>query len=276
MRIDAHQHFWRYHPQTHPWITDTMPQLKHDFLPSDLQPLLTAAGFAGCISVQAQTDLAETEWLLRLAEEHPFIRGVVGWVDLCASDVRSDLERLAAHPRLCAVRHVVQDEPDDRFLLRPEFARGLAHLSDLDLAYDILVYPRQLPAAIELVRRFPHQRFILDHIAKPEIRNRRLDPWRRDLVALAALPHVACKLSGMVTEADWHLWKPADFTPYLDIVLDSFGAHRLMIGSDWPVCTLAASYADVIALVTDYIGRLSSSEQDAICGANALRLYGLG
>jgi L-fucono-1,5-lactonase len=275
LRIDAHQHFWRYRPETHPWISDAMVPLKRDFLPADLQPLLAAAGFDGCIAVQAQHNVAETEWLLQLAEQHAFIRGVVGWVDLCAADVGDELRRLAAQRRLRGVRHILQDEPDDRFMLRPEFLRGIAALGQVGLTYDILVDARQLPAAIELVQRFPQQRFVLDHIGKPEIRARGFGAWRDTIVALAAQPNVSCKLSGIVTEADWHGWKPSDFAAYLDVVLDRFGAQRLMIGSDWPVCTLAASYADVVAIVIDYIGFLSPRERDAIRGGNAARFYGL-
>ena len=275
LRIDSHQHFWHYRPDTHGWITAAMPQLKRDFLPDDLQPLLAASRFDGCVAVQAQQRVAETEWLLQLADQHPFIRGVVGWVDLCTRDVAEDLRRLAAHPRLRGVRHIVQDEPDDRFMLRPEFMRGIAALAAVGLTYDILVYARQLPAAFELVQRFPQQRFVLDHIGKPEIRERRLGTWRDGITALAACPNVSCKLSGMVTEADWRAWTPSDFTAFLDVVLDRFGPQRLMIGSDWPVCTLAGSYADVIALVTDYISFLSPSERDAILGGNAARFYGL-
>jgi L-fuconolactonase len=276
MRIDAHQHFWRYRPETHAWISDAMAPLRRDCLPADVQPLLSAAGFDGCVTVQAQQNVAETEWLLQLADQHAFIRGVVGWVDLCGPDVADALCRLAVHPRLRGVRHVVQDEPDDGFMLRPEFLRGIAALAPVGLTYDILVYARQLPAAIELVRRFPQQRFVLDHLGKPEMRDRHLGSWRDNIRALAAQPNVSCKLSGMVTETDWQRWKPSDFTAYLDVALSSFGPQRLMIGSDWPVCTVAGSYGDVMAVVTDYIGFLSPSECDAICGGNAVRFYGLG
>jgi L-fucono-1,5-lactonase len=274
-RIDAHQHFWRYRPDTHAWINDAMSHLKRDFLPPDLQPLLTAAGFDGCIAVQAQQSVAETEWLLQLADQYPFIRGVVGWVDLCKPGIADELRRLAVHPRLRGVRHVVQDEPDDCFMLRPHFQRGIAALTQFDLTYDILIYARQLPAAVELARRFPQQPFVIDHIAKPEIRARRIDDWRRDITALAALPNVFCKLSGMVTEADWQAWKPTDLTVYLDTVLDCFGPARLMIGSDWPVCMLAAPYGDVMALVTDYTSGLPANGRDAILGDTAARFYGL-
>jgi L-fuconolactonase len=275
LRIDAHQHFWRYKPETHAWISEAMAPLKRDFLPADLEPLLAAMRFDGCVAVHAQQNVAETEWLLQLADQYAFIRGVVGWVDLCAANVIDVLQRLAAHPRLRGVRHVVQDETDDRFMLWPEFMRGIAGLAQFRLTYDILIYPRQLPAAVDLVSRFPQQRFVLDHIAKPEIRDGRFGPWKDGITALAAQPNVSCKLSGIVTEADWHAWTPSDFTQYLDVVLDRFGPYRLMVGSDWPVCTLAGPYPDVIAVVSDYISFLSPSERDAILGGNAVRFYGL-
>ncbi len=274
LRIDAHQHFWRYQPETHAWISEAMAPLKRDFLPADLEPLLAAMRFDGCVAVQAQQSVAETEWLLQLADQHGFIRGVIGWVDLCKANVIDVLQRLAAHPHLRGVRHVVQDEPDD-FMLRPEFMRGIAGLAQFRLTYDILIYPRQLTAAVDLVSRFPQQRFVLDHMAKPEIRDRRFGPWKDGITALAAQPNVSCKLSGIVTEADWQAWKPGDFTQYLDVVLDRFGPYRLMSGSDWPVCTLAGTYADVIGVVSDYISFLSPSERDAILGGNAVRFYGL-
>lgn len=274
-RIDAHQHFWRYHPETHPWIDDSMQQLRRDFLPRDLQPLLSDAGITGCVAVQAQQNVSETEWLLRLAAAHPFIRGVVGWVDLCAPGVVGELQRLAANSRLRGVRHIVQDEPDQRFLLRPDFMRGLAALAPSGLTYDILIYPRQLPAAIELVERFPQQRFVLDHLAKPAIREQHIDAWRQAIQSLGRFPNVCCKLSGMVTEARWNGWTPADFIPYLDVALACFGADRLMFGSDWPVCTLAASYDEVLGIITDYVGRMSVAERDAIFGGTAARFYGL-
>ena len=275
MRIDAHQHFWRYSPRTHAWIDDAMAALRRDFLPADLEPLLRDAGFGGSVAVQAQQDVAETEWLLALAAEYPFIRGVVGWVDLCARDVREQLRRLSSNSKLKGVRHVVQDEPDDRFMLRPDFMRGIGALAEFGLAYDILIYPRQLPAAAELAAAFPEQRFVLDHIAKPEIRERRIDAWARGITALARHPNVWCKLSGMVTEADWGAWSPADIAPYIDVVLEAFGPDRLMIGSDWPVCTLAGAYGDVLQIVTERIARLSSREQAAILGENAAQFYRL-
>ena len=274
-RIDAHQHFWRYAPDTHPWIDSSMPALKRDFLPADLEPLLRAAGFDGCIAVQARQDVAETEWLLALADEHAFIRGVVGWVDLCAPDVDAQLALLAARPKLRGIRHIAQDEPDDRFLLRPDFMRGIAALAQFDLAYDILIYPRQLRAAAELAAAFPKQRFVLDHLGKPPIRGGEIDAWARGIAALSRNRNVYCKLSGLVTEADWREWSPDDFAPYLDIAMQWFAPERLMFGSDWPVCTLAGSYPDVTAIVTRYLDRLAPEARDMILGETAIDFYHL-
>jgi len=275
MRLDAHQHFWRYAPATHPWIDDSMAALKRDFLPDDLAPLLADAGFDGCIAVQAEQSTAETDWLLGLARRHGFVRGVVGWVDLRAPDCAAVLGEKAADSHLRGVRHIAQDEPDDRFLLRDDFGRGLAALEPLGLSYDILVYARQLPAAVELVRRFPRQRFVLDHLGKPDIRGGGFEAWRAHFRALAEADNVCCKLSGLVTEADWRAWTPADFVPYLDCALERFGADRLMIGSDWPVCLLAGSYEKTTAVVRDYLAALSSDERAAILGRTAARFYGI-
>ena len=272
-RIDAHQHFWRYSPQAHAWIDDTMLAIKRDFLPPDLTPLLDAAGFDGCIAVQAEQSIAETEWLLSLADEHAIVRCVVGWVDLCAPDVDEELRRVATHPRLRGIRHIVQDEPAG-FMLRPDFQRGIAALAEFNLTYDILIYERQLPEALALVRRFPNQRFVIDHIAKPAIRDGSINGWRRGITAIAANPNVYCKLSGMVTEADRQRWRPSDLAPYIETVLETFGPHRVMIGSDWPVCLLAGDYGDVMAIVTDAIGALSVDERDAIMGGTAAEFYG--
>lgn len=273
-RIDAHQHFWRYAPATHAWIDDAMRSLRRDFLPGDLAPLLRGSGFDGCVAVQAAQEIAETEWLLSLADAHPFIRGVVGWADLCAVGVREQLARLAAHPRLCGVRHVVQSEADG-FMLRADFRRGIAALEEFGLAYDILIYARQLPEAMSLVEAFPRQRFVIDHIAKPDIRAREIDAWRRGIAAIAAHPNVECKLSGMVTEADWDAWTPADLEPYIDAVFASFGPARLMIGSDWPVCTLAGTYASVMAPAIARVDALAPADRDAVLGGNAARFYRL-
>lgn len=275
MRIDAHQHFWRYDPAAYPWITGAMAPLKRDFLPGDLKPLLDEAGFDGCIAVQARHSVEETRWLLELAHRHPFIRGVVGWVDLCSADAPRQLEEFAANPKLVGLRHIAQDEPNDEFLLRPDFCRGVALLSDFGLAYDILIYPRHLHVAASLARRFPQQRFVLDHIAKPLIAGHVLEPWKKDVCALAELPNVSCKLSGMVTEARWRQWTRDDFRPYLDAILEAFSPSRLMIGSDWPVCTLSADYRSTMDIVLDFIAPLSATEQDAILDANCAAFYRL-
>jgi L-fuconolactonase len=213
--------------------------------------------------------------LLELAEHHSIIKGVVGWVDLRAADVERDLERFAAHPKFSGVRHVVQDEPDVNFMLGAEFQRGIGKLRAFQLTYDILIYPKQLPAAIELARRFPEQPFVLDHIAKPHIKDGTLSPWREQIRELARSPNVLCKVSGMVTEADHAAWKPADFTPYLDVVFEAFGEDRLMYGSDWPVCLRAGSYAQTFALVDDYTRQLTTSARERFFGANAATFYRL-
>jgi L-fucono-1,5-lactonase len=273
MRIDAHQHFWRYSAAEYSWIDDSMVSLRRDFLPSDLQPELNKSGFHGSIAVQAQHTLQETHWLLELAAESSWILGVVGWVDLRSPDVRSQLESLAGNPKLVGIRHVVQSEPDDGFLLQPEFLRGIAMLAEFNLAYDILIYPKHLPVAGEFVKRFPQQRFVLDHLAKPPIKSGSLQPWQSGMHALASFPNVFCKLSGMVTEADWQDWKPKDMVPYLDVAFDCFGPKRLMIGSDWPVCTVAASYFRTMDIVLDYLAKCPTDARDAVLGGNAQEFW---
>jgi L-fuconolactonase len=274
-KIDAHQHFWKYDPAEHAWMTDEMAVLRRDFMPQDLKPLLHALEFDGCVTVQVRQTVDETRWMLELADRHDFIRGVVGWVDLRSPDLPSQLEDLASHPKLVGVRHIVQAEPDDRYMLRDDFRRGIAQLAAFGLTYDVLVYPRQLPAAIKLAGEFPGQPFVLDHIAKPPIAEGRLAPWESDLRELATLPNVCCKLSGMVTEARWNAWQPGDFHRYLDVVFEAFGPDRLMIGSDWPVCTLAAEYAAALDIVLDYIRQVPPPAQAGIRGENCARFYGL-
>ena len=274
-RIDSHQHFWRYRPADYPWMGERHLPIKRDILPPDMQPLLAAAGIDGTVAVQARQNLRECEFLLALADEYDFVRGVVGWVDLRADDVTAQLDRFAAHPRFVGVRHIVHDEADDRFMLGGGFLRGLAALQQYDLRYDLLLFPRHIPIAIDVARQFPQQPFVLDHIAKPFIKDGVLQPWADDIRALAALDNVWCKVSGMVTEAAWHEWTNADFTPYLDVVFDCFGSDRLMFGSDWPVCELAGSYSQVVGIVEDYIGALSADERAAVMGGNAKVFYGL-
>jgi len=275
MRIDAHQHFWKYSPAEYGWINDEMAALKRDFLPEDLKPLLAASGFDGSIAVQACHTIEETQWLLSLADKSQFIKGVVGWVDLCSADLPAQLDRLANHPRLVGVRHVMQAEPDDEFMLRDDFQRGIACLAGCGLTYDLLLFPRHLPVAVKLVQQFPQQRFVLDHIAKPGIADGLIEPWARDIRELAKHENVCCKLSGMVTEARWKHWKREDFRPYLDVILETFGPQRLMIGSDWPVCSLSATYAETIAIVDDYIRQLAPGQEEQILGGNCASFYGV-
>ncbi len=275
IRLDAHQHFWRYSAPEYGWIDASMDVLQRDFLPHDLKPLLDQNCMDGSIAVQARQSLEETRWLLHLAEQNEFIKSVVGWVDLCAPDLSEQLEEFAGNKKLVGVRHVVQGEPDDRFMVRPAFRRGIAKLAEFGLTYDLLLYPRHLPAAVELVRAFPGQTFVLDHIAKPAIADRVLEPWASEIRALAALPNVACKLSGMVTEAHWKQWTRDDFQPYLDDVLGAFGPSRLMIGSDWPVCTLSADYARTLEIVLHFVDVLTPAEREGILGGNCARVYGV-
>jgi L-fuconolactonase len=275
MRIDAHQHFWHYSPAEHIWMNNRMEVLKHDFLPHDLQPLLKPLEFDGSVAVQARQSLEETQWLLQLAERHDFIKAVVGWVDLCSSELSKQLIEFAGHSKLCGVRHVLHDEPDDEFMLRPGFRGGISKLEDFNLTYDLLLFPRHIPHATRLVREFPRQAFVLDHIGKPMIAEGRTEPWREDVLRLAESPNVHCKLSGMVTEANWKQWKAEDFQTYLDIVVEAFGPDRLMIGSDWPVCILSADYEATMQIVVDYIARFAPIEQAGIFGENCARFYGI-
>jgi L-fuconolactonase len=272
-RTDSHQHFWKYTEEDYGWIDDDMSMLKRDFLPADLAQQMQKAGMHGTIAVEARTSLEETAWLLELARRYPFIEGVVGWVDLCHADVAAQLDMFCRDARLVGVRHVVQDEPDDLFMLREDFLRGLAILGNYDLCYDLLIFPKHLPVAKSLVERFPDQRFVVDHIAKPAIHEGLIEPWQSGLRELASFPNVFCKVSGMVTEADWLSWQHSDFTPYLDLVFDMFGPDRIMVGSDWPVCTVAAAYDDVIGIVERYIERLSAEERNAVLGGNAREFY---
>jgi L-fuconolactonase len=275
MHIDAHQHFWMYSPAEYDWIDDSMTALRRNFLPDDLDPELKNAGFAGSITVQARQTLEETRWLLDLAARSPWILGVVGWVDLRSPTVRSELDALARNPKLVGIRHVVQSEPDDRFLIQPEFMRGVSVLEEFDLAYDILIYIRHLPIAAEFVARFPHQRFVLDHLAKPPIKSGHIDSWAQGISQLAAFPNVFCKLSGLVTEADWQHWTVEQIVPFLDVAFESFGPDRLMIGSDWPVCLVAASYARAVEVVKSYLLRKYPEDQARVLGDNARRVYRL-
>jgi L-fuconolactonase len=275
MQIDAHQHFWLYHSLEYAWIDDSMAALRRNFLPHDLAGELKSAGFDGSIAVQARQSLGETRWLLELAGKSASIVGVVGWIDLRSPDVRSQLKPLVHNPKLVGVRHIVQSEPDDGFLLRPDFLRGISVLEEFDLAYDLLIYTRHLPVAIEFVQKFPRQRFVVDHLAKPPIKSEKLDFWAQGIGELAKFPNVYCKVSGLVTEADWQRWTPDQIRPCLEVAFECFGPERLMIGSDWPVCLVAASYPTVIQLAKDYIAVRSPQSLSAVLGGNAARFYGL-
>lgn len=275
MTIDSHQHFWRYDPGRDGWITNEMAMLKRDFLPEHLLKELNGNHVEGCVTVQADQSEQETLFLLELARNHGFIRGVVGWVDLRSERLAERLAFFSQFPKLSGFRHIVQAESDDRFLLRPDFLRGIGQLKEFGFTYDILVYPRQLPAAAELVAKFPTQKFVLDHIAKPGIKAGEIDGWGRGIRELASHSNVWCKLSGLVTEAEWHGWQATDFRPYLDVVFDCFGCDRLMFGSDWPVCLLAGSYGQMKRIIEDYTEGMPQAAKEKIFGLNAARFYGL-
>ncbi|MHC4336939.1 MAG: amidohydrolase family protein [Planctomycetota bacterium] len=273
MRIDTHQHFWKYNERDYGWMGPGMEKLKSDHLPADLAPLLRKVGIDGTVAVQARQCVEETEWLLHLTDENSFIKGVVGWVDLRSPQLALQLERFCYHPRLRGVRHVVHDEPDDKFMLGDDFVHGISKLRKYNLTYDLLLFTKHLPAACELVAKFPEQTFVLDHISKPLIKDGKIEPWKTDIHHLASFQNVSCKISGMVTEADWQNWKPGDFKPYMNIVLEAFGAERVMIGSDWPVCTVAGEYDEVVQIAANYVKQLSTGEQAAIWTENAKRIY---
>ncbi|TWU39129.1 Amidohydrolase [Novipirellula aureliae] len=284
MQIDSHQHFWKYNPADYVWMSEEMSILRHDFLPETLEPQLRAVGFDGTIAVQARQMLVETEWLLELADQHPFIKGVVGWVDFESPQLGEQLERFASHPKLRGVRELIHDMADIDYAISVNHLAAISQLANFDLTYDLLLKPPHIRPAITLVEKFPNQPFVVDHLAKPAIAaiastsgptSSRTTQWERDLRDLATHDNVCCKLSGMVTEAVWNAWQVDDFRPYLDIALEAFGPERLMIGSDWPVCTLAATYEDVMGIVVDYVNKLAENERNAILGGTCARFYDL-
>jgi L-fuconolactonase len=275
MKIDAHHHFWKYNAREYGWIDDSLAALQRDFLPTHLELETRAVGIDGVVSVQARQCLEETEWLLELAGRHEFIMGVIGWVPLINPGVKGVLERLAVNIKLRGVRHVLQNESDTLYMLRPDFNGGIQVLKTLGLAYDILIYECHLPQTVTFVDRHPEQHFVLNHIAKPRIKERIMSPWRENLKELARRPNVWCKLSGVVTEADFHHWTEAGIRPYLEAALEAFGPHRLIFGSDWPVCQVACSYRQWHETVCQFIGSLSIDEQSGILGINTMEAYGL-
>lgn len=278
MRIDAHQHFWQYslNPSDFPWMTDDLAALQRDFMPQDLAPLRVEAGVDASVAVQARELDVETDFLLGLATQVDSILGVVGWIDVCADDIEVQLDQRAAAAALKGYRMLIHDRADPDFADSAPHARGVGCLASRGLTYDLLLRTAHLPSAIRLVDRFPDQPFVVDHIAKPCMDGSDLDAWTRGMRAIAERPNVFCKLSGIVTEADWQTWRAPTFAPYLDIVLEAFGAERSMIGSDWPVCTLAADYARTMAVVTDRVSTLSDDERASILGGSCARFYSLG
>src|ERR1700730_353972 len=275
MKIDSHQHFWRYDAARDAWITDSMAVLKRDFLPEHLAAELVANDIDASIAVQADQSENETMFLLDLAEQNECVAGAVGWGDLLSPRVGERLEYFSRFAKLRGFRHIAQAEPDDRFLARENFVEGVAQLCTFGFTYDILIYPKQLPAAIELAARLPEQRFVIDHLAKPDIKAGKTAPWAAQMRDIAKTKNVFCKVSGLVTEADWKHWKADDFKPYLDVVFDTFGAERLMFGSDWPVCLVAATYRQVKQLIEDYVKGYSQADNEKIFEGTAPRFYAL-
>jgi L-fuconolactonase len=274
-RIDAHHHLWTYQKEEYSWISGEMSAIARDFLVSDLEKELAGAGIDGSVAVQAQQSLQETEWLLSLANNSERIRGVVGWAPISSHELPATLEKWRDEKKLKGLRHIIQDEPDEKFMERKDFNQGVSRLAGTGLVYDILIYEQHLPAAIAFVDRHPKQVFVLDHIAKPRIRERILTPWAANVREVARRSNVYCKLSGMVTEADWKNWNVEDLRPYFDVVLDAFGPARLMAGSDWPVCLLASAYVQWFETLRDLLRPLSASEKDQIFGCVAAKVYSL-
>lgn len=273
MRIDAHQHFWIYNPIRDLWIDENIKVLRSNFLPEDLYPLIHEEGVDGTIAVQADQSEEETNFLLELAEKNPWILGVVGWIDLKNKNSEKRIEHFSQFKKLKGFRHIVQAEPDENFMLGEEFQRGISFLKHFNLTYDILIYPNQIPAAVKLTEKHPEQKFILDHIAKPKIKSKIIEPWTSGIKELAANKNVFCKISGLITEADHKNWKPDDIYPYLDAVFESFGYDRLLFGSDWPVCLLAGSYNRVKNLIENYLRSSSLEDKEKIFGKNVQIFY---
>jgi len=274
MKIDAHQHFWKYDPDEHGWITPDMRAIRRDFLPKDLLPVLQANGMAGCVAVQVDQTEAETNYLLDLADHYSFIKGVVGWVDFRAADLPDRLHHFSSFEKLKGFRHIVQAEPED-FLVQPSFIQGVRQLATFGFTFDILIYPNQLNAALYFVEQLPEVTFVLNHLAKPYISRKEMEPWATATKKIGSFPNVNCKVSGLVTEADWSNWTYEDFVPYLDVVFSSFGTDRLLFGSDWPVCLLATDYPSVKKILLTYLNTYTEEEKTAVFGENACRVYGL-
>jgi L-fuconolactonase len=275
MKIDSHHHYWRYNPVDYDWIDDSMKLIRTDFLPEKLEPTIREAGIDGVISVHARQSVEETDWLIGMAHQNKFMKGVVGWLPLVQKDIETHLEKYSGEKILKGIRHVVQGEPDPEFILRDDFNRGISLLKKYSLVYDILIVERQLPNTIKFVDQHPDQVFVLDHIAKPLIGRNELSPWKENIQEMAKRENVSCKISGMVTEADFTSWTPEQLLPYFDVILNAFGPDRLLFGSDWPVCLVATSYKNWADLVKKNISTFSETEQAKIMGQNAVRIYRL-
>lgn len=275
MKIDSHQHFWHYCEIKHSWINDQMSAIKKNFLPEDLKTELNDKGIDGCVAVQADQNESETDFLIAQSKQHNFIKGVVGWVDLRAENIDERLAHYSKEKIIKGFRHVVQDEPNVDFMMLPKFQNGISKLEKYGFTYDILIFPSQLHAALDTVKKFPNQKFVVDHIAKPNIREGQFSDWKKGMEALATQDNVSCKLSGMVTEADWKNWKQEDFTPYLDSVIDMFGIDRVMYGSDWPVSLIEWTYGEVKGIVDTHVANFSENEKEKIYGKNAIEFYSL-
>jgi len=274
-RIDSHHHLWEFSSQEYGWINEDMGVLRHNFLPSNIYKEMAAAGISASIAVQARQTVEETRWLLDLANQNDFIKGVVGWAPLTDPNVGSVFEQLAVHPKLRAVRHVIQDEPDDNYILRSDFNRGIKELAHHNLTYDILIFERHLPQTIRFVDQHPNQKFVVDHLAKPRVKDRSLSPWREQIHELAKRPNVYCKISGLATEADLNHWTGDQLHPYIGNVLNAFTPKRVMFGSDWPVCLLALPYQRWVAIVEKMIAAFSIAEQQQFWADTAIEAYGL-
>lgn len=275
MRIDAHQHFWNYDPVRDSWIDNSMGALKRDFLPSHLREHLQLHKLDGCVAIQADQNEKETEFLLALAENNPLIKGVVGWVNLIDENVTDRLSHFSKNHLLKGVRHILQGEEDDDFMLSESFIEGIGCLNQHGLTYDLLIFPKHLEFANELVNRFPNQPFVIDHLGKPSIKDQFITPWEEQIRAIAQNRNIYCKVSGMVTEAHWSSWTEKDIFPYLDIVFDAFGEDRLMYGSDWPVCNLAGGYSKVYELLDRYMLPMTEVTKKNVWGENASKFYNL-
>lgn len=275
MRIDSHQHFWNFDPVRDSWITDDMAVIQKDFLPGDLEAVLKKNNFDGSVVVQSDQSERENEFQLKNAEQNDFVKGVVGWVDLQASDIEGRLNYYSSFKKMKGFRHVLQGEADRSLMLKPGFMHGIGKLEKFDFTYDILIYADQLKYIPEFVGAFMHQKFVIDHLAKPRIKEGEIQEWKKDIQNIARFENVYCKISGMVTEADWKGWRQDDFIPYIDVVIEAFGPNRIMFGSDWPVCLVAASYEQMLGIVEEYFSSFSETEQELFFGKNAIQFYNL-